>query len=221
MLFRSVSQSRYLMQEKRLKNAHFLAANGVREYKNKVMVKGSRNTKALDVLEMVQGDEHTFDCWVAYKHPNGKVTAIKPKLVAWIDTRSRVIMGDVICKNPNSQILKQSLLKVVYGSPGGVPKYLLIDNGRDYQSKELKGSTKNERRQKKKSNLFFDEECKGFYRSIGILDETNSLPYQPWSKAQKERFFGTVCSKFTKWLPSMASEGCHWCHPSSWYFCPY
>ena len=192
----------YLMQEKRLKNAHFLAANGVREYKNKVMVKGSRNTKALDVLEMVQGDEHTFDCWVAYKNPNGKVTPIKPKLVAWIDTRSRVIMGDVICKNPNSQILKQSLLKVVYGSPGGVPKYLLIDNGRDYQSKELKGSTKNERRQKKKSNLFFDEECKGFYRSIGILDETNSLPYQPWSKAQVERFFGIVCSKFTKWLDS-------------------
>lgn len=25
-----------------------------------------------------------------------------------------------------------------------------------------------------------------------------SLPYQPWSKAQIERFFGTICTKFSK-----------------------
>ena len=64
-------------------------------------------------MEIVQGDEHTFDCWVAYKNPNGKISAIKPKLVAWIDTRSRVIMGDVICKDANSNILKQSLLNMI------------------------------------------------------------------------------------------------------------
>lgn len=192
----------YLMEEKRLKNAHFLAANGIREYKNKIMVKGSRDTKAVPVMGLVQGDEHTFDCWVAYTNPNGKVTPIRPKLVAWIDTRTRMILGDVMCKDGNSQILKQSLLKMIYSTPGGVPQWLLIDNGRDYQSKEMKGSTKNERRSKKKDELLFDEETKGFYKSIGIEDDINSRPYQPWSKAQIERFFGRVNEQFTKWFES-------------------
>ena len=45
--------------------------------------------QSLQVMEIVQGDEHTFDCWVAYKNPNGKISAIKPKLVAWIDTQEQ------------------------------------------------------------------------------------------------------------------------------------
>lgn len=188
----------YLMEERRAKNAHFLAAKGAREYKNKVMVKGSRDTKSLPVLGLLQGDEHTFDCWVAFTHPNGKVTAIKPRLVGWVDTRSRTFLGDIICRHANSQILKLSLLKVIYGTPGGVPQWLLIDNGKDYNAKDLTGVKRSER--KKKAELQFDEETKGFYRSIGIQDEINSLPFQPWSKAQIERFFGTVCSSFTKWM---------------------
>ncbi|WP_420857134.1 Mu transposase C-terminal domain-containing protein [Tissierella carlieri] len=188
----------YLMEEKRLKNAHFLAAKGSREYKNKVMVKGSRDTKALPVMGLVQGDEHTFDCWVAYQHPNGKITSIKPKLVAWIDTRSRAIMGDVVCRNANSQILKQSLLKMLYGEPGGVPQWLLIDNGKDYTAETMTGRKRSQR--KSDEELCFDSETEGFYRSIGIQDDMRSLPYQPWSKGQIERFFGTVCSDFTKWM---------------------
>ncbi len=183
----------YLMEEERGKNAHFLAAQGSREYKNKVMVKGSRDTGALPVMGMVQGDEHTFDCWVEFRHTNGKVLAIKPKLVAWIDTRSRVIMGDLICRDANAQILKQSLLKMIYGTPGGVPQWLLIDNGKDYTAETMTGRKRNDR-------VNFDSETVGFYRSIGIQDDTRSLPYQPWSKAQMERFFGTVCRMFTKWL---------------------
>lgn len=188
----------YLMEEGRAKNAHFLAAKGSREYKNKVMVKGSRDTKSLPVMGLVQGDEHTFDCWVAYTHPNGKVTAIKPRLVAWIDTRSRTILGDVMCRDANSQILKQSMLKMIYSTPGGVPQWLLIDNGKDYTAETMTGRKRSER----KDELSFDSETKGFYKSIGIQDDMRSIPYQPWSKAQIERFFGTVCSTFTKWMYS-------------------
>ena len=60
----------------------FLAAKGDRAWKNKRMVKALRDTRSLQVMEVLLGDEHTFDCWVSYKLPNGKVTAIKPKLVA-------------------------------------------------------------------------------------------------------------------------------------------
>ncbi len=44
-----------------MRNAWFLS-RGTREYKNKVMVKGSRDTKGLQVMQIVMGDEHTFDC---------------------------------------------------------------------------------------------------------------------------------------------------------------
>ena len=63
--------SGFLMEDEGMKNAHFLVvANGTREYKNKVMCKRRRDTTSLQVMEMIQGDEHTFDCWVTYKAPN-------------------------------------------------------------------------------------------------------------------------------------------------------
>ncbi|GAB6158302.1 hypothetical protein JCM39194_15020 [Desulfotomaculum varum] len=190
---------KHVMDELRGRNAHYLAANGMREFKNHRMLKGKRDATALMVMEFVQGDAHTFDCWVQYTSPNGKIKAIRPKLVAWIDTRSRCIMGDVICLDANSQILKESLVKMLYSHPGGVPKHLHIDNGKDYTAETNTGQNRKER---KMQELDFDSETKGFYRSIGIEDWSRSLPYQPWGKAQMERFFGTVCSMFTKWMAS-------------------
>lgn len=76
------------MEDEGMRNAWFLASRGTREYKNKVMVKGSRDTKGLQVMQIVMGDEHTFDCWVSYKQPNGKVIAIKPHLAAWVDIKN-------------------------------------------------------------------------------------------------------------------------------------
>lgn len=166
----------YLMEDEGMRNAWFLASRGTREYKNKVMVKGSRDTKGLQVMQIVMGDEHTFDCWVSYKQPNGKVIAIKPHLAAWVDMRSRVIMGDVMCKDANSDILKQSLLKMIYSEPGGVPEYLYIDNGKDYTAKTMTGRDRNDR-----SGMSFDNETMGFYKSIGIKDDHRALPYEPYS----------------------------------------
>ena len=100
----------YLMEDEGMRNAWFLASRGTREYKNKVMVKGSRDTKGLQVMQIVMGDEHTFDCWVSYKQPNGKVIAIKPHLAAWVDMRSRVIMGDVMCKDAKRMLERGELL---------------------------------------------------------------------------------------------------------------
>ena len=197
----------YLMEDCKTKNAYFLLQNGMREYRNKVMHKGKRDLSQLQVMEMVQGDEHTFDCWVSYKNPNGKISAIKPKLVGWIDMRSRVILGDIMCKDANAEILKQSILKMVYGDPGsdvhGVPHYILIDNGKDYTSERMTGRKRNVRRSEEIDPCMeIDAETKGFYRSIGIEDDFRALPYSGWVKAQIERFFGTVCSKFTKWMDS-------------------
>lgn len=196
----------FLMQDEGMKNAHFLVANGIREYKNKVMCKRRRDTTGLQVMEMIQGDEHTLDCWVTYKAPNGNIVPIRPKLVCWIDTRSRMILGDVMCKDANSQTLKASLLKLIYHDAGSVPRYLYIDNGKDYTSEEMTGYERkyrhNQEEKDKYFSIAFDDMARGFYRSIGIEDVRISMPYEPWTKGQIERFFGTVCRKFTKWVTS-------------------
>ncbi|MFF2886992.1 Mu transposase C-terminal domain-containing protein [Paenibacillus sp. NPDC057967] len=185
----------YLMDVKRLKNAHYLAEYGDRAYRNKKMRKGSQDAMSVPVMGLVQGDVHTMDIWVQYRHPNGKVTAVKPNLVAWIDTRSRCIVGDIICLTANSQTIKQSIINMVYNEVGGVPEWLKIDNGKEFTAETLTGRSRKER-------ISLDSEATGFYRSIGIKDDFRSLPYQPWGKAIIERFFLTLINRFEKWLNS-------------------
>ena len=188
-----------LMEES--SSAHYLLAQGTREWKRSKMIKARRDTGALMVMELIQGDSHTFDCWVSIKRDNGNISAIKPVLTAFIDTRSRCLVGWGISEVPDSQIMKKVLLNMIYEKSDceipfkGVPKYLLIDNGKDFTAETLTGRPRNVR-------VDFDQETKGFYRSIGIQDEFRSLPYQAWSKGQIERSFGTVCSTFTKWIDS-------------------
>lgn len=188
---------KYLMEQSGSESVRYLAANGTREWKNKMMVKVRRETASLEVMEYVVGDEHTFDIWVAYTAPNGKVKAVRPKLVAWMDVKTRTIIGDVLCVDANSQTLKESLIKMIYSNPGGVPKILHIDNGKDYTGETMIGQS----RKKRKIEFDFDSETIGFYQSIGIQEVGRSLPYQPWDKSI-ERFFSTVCSKFSKWFES-------------------
>lgn len=188
---------RYLLDTGGGESAYYLASNGAREWKNQRMIKGKRDVQSLAVMEFVQGDEHTFDCWVQYTNPtNGKVRAVRPVLVAWLDTRSRCILGDVICVHANAQTIKESLVKMLYSHPGGVPKHLHIDNGKDYTAESNLGQSRKQR------GMEIDSETKGFYQSIGIEEWSRSLPYQPWGKAQIERFFGTVCRMFTRWIAS-------------------
>lgn len=188
---------KHLMDKPGAESARYLAANGVREWKNKKMLKGRRDATSLKVMEYVVGDEHTFDFWVQWVAPNGKVKAVRPKLVAWMDMRSRAIVGDVACVNANGDTLKESLVKMLYSHPGGVPHILHVDNGKDYTKKELTGQS----RRKRNIDFAFDAETVGFYQSIGIEEVGRSLPYQPWDKPI-ERFFSTVCSKFSKWFES-------------------
>lgn len=192
----------HVMSDGRTESAYFLASKGQREWKNKRMVKALRDTRSLQVMEVLLGDEHTFDCWVSYKLPNGKVTAIKPKLVAWIDARSRMVLGDIICKDANSQILKQSLIKVLYSTPGGMPKYLNIDNGKDYTAEELTGAKRYPKKSQEERYPGFEEVRKGFYHTVGIEDYHRSKPYEPWSKSEVERLFKTVCDGFSRWFKS-------------------
>ncbi|MNW33999.1 Integrase core domain protein [compost metagenome] len=185
----------YLLEVNRNKNAHYLAAKGERMYRNKKMRKALQDMQSVPVMGLVQGDGHTFDFWVEYTYPNGKKAAIKPILVGWIDTRSRCVVGDIICHTPSAQVIKQSLLNMIYNDVGGVPQWIKIDNGKDFTAETLTGRKRTER-------ISLDSEAVGFYRSIGIQDDFRSLPYQPWGKAAIERFFLTLVNRFEKWMLS-------------------
>ena len=188
---------KHLMASRGAESARYLAANGSREWKNKKMLKAKRDATSLEVMEYVVGDEHTFDFWVQVTLPNGKIKAVRPKLVAWLDMKSRAIVGDVACIDANSQTLKESLVKMIYSEPGGVPKIIHIDNGKDYTGKTMTGQSRKQR----KIDFEFDSETVGFYQSIGVQEVGRSLPYQPWDKPI-ERFFKTVCDKFSRWFES-------------------
>lgn len=188
---------KHLMDSRGAESARYLAANGSREWKNKKMLKAKRDATSLEVMEYVVGDEHTFDFWVQVTLPNGKIKAVRPKLVAWLDMKSRTIIGDVACIDANSQTLKESLIKMIYSNPGGVPKIIHIDNGKDYTGKTMTGQS----RKKRKIDFEFDSETVGFYQSIGVQEVGRSLPYQPWDKPI-ERFFKTVCDRFSRWFQS-------------------
>lgn len=144
----------------------YLAANGTREWKNKMMLKAKRTTAPLSVLEYVVGDEHTFDIWVQWTAPNGKIKAVRPKLVAWEDIKSRRIVGDIMCVDANSQTLKESLVKMIYLD--GVPKYLHVDNGKDYTGKAMTGQSRAER----KIDFDLDSETVGFSVASGADEIT-------------------------------------------------
>lgn len=187
----------YLMEIPGAESAHFLAANGTREWKNKMMLKGKRTTAPLKVMEYVVGDVHTFDVWVQYIAPNGKVKAIRPKLCAWEDMKSRIIMGEIMCENPNSQTQKESVVKMACSLVGGIPEILHIDNGKDFTARTMTGQNRKDR----KIDFQLDSEEKGFYESMGIQEVGRSAAYQPWDKPI-ERFFRTACDKFSRWFDS-------------------
>ena len=114
-----------------------------------------------------------------------------------------MIFGDLICKDADSQILKESLIKLIYVDlPGQVPRYLYIDNGKDYTSRQLMGIDRKDRHNQAAKDRFFDMEfdrpTRGFYHDMGIEDEHISMPYEPWTKGQIERSFGTAIEKFSK-----------------------
>lgn len=55
----------FLMQDEGMKNAHFLVANGIREYKNKVMCKRRRDTTGLQVIVWNSLMEYDLDMGIS------------------------------------------------------------------------------------------------------------------------------------------------------------
>ncbi|NBH81124.1 transposase, partial [Clostridiaceae bacterium] len=184
---------KYLMDSPGAASAHYLSAKGLQEWKNKKQVKCKRDASTLEVMEYVVADAHTFDVWVQYTTPNGKGKAIRPVLVAWEDVRSRRILGMIVCEHSNTQIVKESFIKMVYEA-GCVPLEAHMDNGKDFANHETLGQ---DRKLRAMESALMDAEEKGFYLAMGVKRWSRSLPFQPWDKPI-ERAFNTFCLQFSR-----------------------
>lgn len=173
--------------------------HGIDGFRNRVMMKRERDIKSLSVMQCVQGDAHTLDCWCSYTMDNGRVTAVRPYLVAFIDMRSRALWSWCLCIQPNAEVIKRALISGMYNKNSspvyGVPECIYIDNGKDFTAETLTGRKRTER-------FDVDDSIKGFYKSIGVQADKRALPYTPWTKAQMERYFGTLIEGFTKTMDS-------------------
>lgn len=184
---------KYLMSLPAAQSAHYLAENGFQAWENAMQVKGKRDASTLAVMEYVVADAHTFDVWVEYTAANGKKKAIRPVGVMWEDMKTRRLVGVVICEHSNTQVVKQSFVKMCYET-GTAPKHAHMDNGKDFANWETLGQNRKVRAMQLEA---MDAELTGFYRALGTEAWSRSLPYKPWDKPI-ERAFKTFCMRFSK-----------------------
>ncbi len=134
------------------------------------------------------GDHHQFDFWVRHRN-----RWIRPWVTAWMDYRSRKLVGYVISDSPNQTTILRAFGRgaSVLGLPGKVK----IDNGKDYDSEMWTGITK-AKRIALKAGYIDEPMVAGLY---GLMDISVSFsqPYHPQSKPI-ERLFATVATQFSK-----------------------
>lgn len=137
------------------------------------------------------GDHHQFDCWIRHRGD-----WVRPWITGWEDYRSRKIVGWYISTAPNSTTILQAMRRGIeqYGPPESVK----IDNGKDYDAQMFTGQTKKQRK-----GVLSSDDCQtitGLYAMMNI-GVSFAIPYN--AKGKKiERWFATVCSQFTKSIPT-------------------
>lgn len=90
-----------------------------------------RDASVLQIGEVYEGDGHTVDAYVA--HPNtGK--PFRPELTAWIDVRSRYLVGWYLSDAESALSTLFALSHALVGHDH-VPAWLHVDNGAGYRAK--------------------------------------------------------------------------------------
>ncbi len=143
--------------------------------------------KKIRSMEWGCSDHKMFDFLV---HADGRV--FRPYVTAIIDLRSRKLVGWWIDEQPSTATVLIAMERAAQDY--GLFENILVDNGRDYKSKALKGTRGRDRQIK------FSPESQGIFQELGCRVHY-SLPYRGQSKPI-ERFFGTMAQQFDKNMPT-------------------
>jgi putative transposase len=133
------------------------------------------------------GDGHTLAIWTP---EDGKIK--RYTMSAWMDMRTRVMVGWCIAKNSNSQVIAAALRSgfIMYR----LPATCYMDNGKDYKSGYLNADTKEE----------FFRGYEGIFKALDI-NTSFAIPFNAKAKPI-ERFFETFSSNLSRYLVGFCGE---------------
>lgn len=177
----------------------YLCRHGKRAWSHKFLPHVTRDYGKLQVAEWYVADHSPLDLFCMYKG-----NRIRAWMTAVMDMRSRYIVGWRVGPSPNQEAIIAALHMAFRDR--AVPEHLYVDCGKDFGSKRICGSTKQERTQLRKAlGKDWREverrsaerfECDD-HRWLGIAGELDvkvhfALAYSPWSKSLVERWFRTM-----------------------------
>jgi putative transposase len=143
------------------------------------------------------GDHSQFNCWVRYQN-----RWIRPWLTAWIDMRSRMLVGWWIAPNPNQTTILLAFKRAA--AEYGPPESVKIDNGKDYSSELWTGTHLT--RNKALARGYIDKQwVTGLYAMMNVA-VSFAIPYNPKGKAIMERWFDTKDRQFTKTIQTYCGK---------------
>lgn len=187
-----------------------MAREGKDAWRAKHQAPIEQNPEAFAVNECWEGDTCVFDLEVRVRGARGEWERVRPQLTAWLDRRSRRLMGWVISRQGNSAAIRAALVAALATEGVYAPSAVWIDNGKDFASAAIGGQTKAQRRAKRlaaQSGAPQTEEdeaeqlCRGVLGMLGIEPHFARV-YNHNGKARVERFFRIVHERFDKLIPS-------------------
>ena len=147
-----------------------------------------RDRSSLHALEGVNGDYHRFDVFVHMQTPDG-IEVVRPQMVAFQDLLSGKILAWRLSYSANSQTVQLCLGQLI--EEWGIPKHVLLDNGREFAAKTITGGTPTRFRFK-----VTDEDIPGLLTTLGCEIHW-ATPYSGQSKPI-ERAFRDLCDRIAR-----------------------
>lgn len=176
-----------------------MAREGTDVWRQKFGLKLEQHPEAYAAGELWVGDHSDLDFFARIMR-GGKWRAVRLKLTAWQDWRTRMIVGWHISEQGSSDTIRYALHHGMMRL-SHVPPRVWIDNGKDFASEATTGITKAQRRKLIADGQdwreHFTEENGGLLAMLNI-DCHFARPYNHDGKARLERFFGTMHGEFDK-----------------------
>jgi hypothetical protein len=146
----------------------------------------TRDKSAMSAMECVQGDYHKFDLFVQWP---GEDLPIRPQGVFFSDVYSGKILAHRLSVTANSHTVQLTIGDMIRA--WGVPKSVLLDNGREFAAKSITGGTPTRFRFK-----VTEDDLPGLLPTLGVKVHW-ATPYSGQSKPI-ERAFRDLCDRVSK-----------------------
>ncbi len=171
-----------------------LLRNGPEAYCNNIALHIRRDYSTIESNEWWCSDHFRFD--VIVRTQTGEL--LRPWLHAWQDLRSRRIVGyTIVTHDPNADLILRVFAQAV--REHGVPKHVYVDNGKDFDAKQLQGITKKQRQSGMRPGDLTPADvrrCGGAFTQLGV-DVVHTWPYHGQSKPI-ERWHRRINDQFSR-----------------------